>query len=63
MAAELAGMTPGLVGADIQHVCSVAALIAVRRGASAVTMHDLSNAVDRLASVHRYKHIYNCAFT
>jgi ATP-dependent Zn protease len=47
MAKELAGLTPGLVGADIQHVCSVAALIAARRGADAVAMQDLSNAVDR----------------
>jgi cell division protease FtsH len=47
MASELAGLTPGLVGADIAHVCSVAALIAARRGADAVAMQDLSNAVDR----------------
>jgi cell division protease FtsH len=52
MASELAGLTPGLVGADIQHVCSVAALIAARRGADAVAMQDLSNAVDRLVSVY-----------
>jgi ATP-dependent Zn protease len=47
MASELAGLTPGLVGADIQHVRSVAALIAARRGADVVGMQDLSNAVDR----------------
>jgi SpoVK/Ycf46/Vps4 family AAA+-type ATPase len=47
MANELAGLTPGLVGADIQHVCNVAALMARRRGADAVVMQDLSNAIDR----------------
>jgi ATP-dependent Zn protease len=49
MAVDLAGLTPGLVGADIQHVCSVAALIAAGRGADAVAMRDLSDAVDRSA--------------
>jgi cell division protease FtsH len=57
MASELAGLTPGLVGADIAHICSVAALTAARRGADAVAMHDLSSAVDRLVLMTGRNHV------
>jgi ATP-dependent Zn protease len=59
MANELAGLTPGLVGADIQHVCNVAALMARRRGADAVVMQDLSNAIDRYTLSTIY-YLYHC---
>jgi ATP-dependent 26S proteasome regulatory subunit len=47
MASDLAGLTSGLVAADKQHVCTVAGLIAARRGADAVAMRDFSDAIDR----------------
>jgi len=45
---ELAEMTPGFAGAEIANVCNEAALIAARRGKSAVDMDDFNYALDRV---------------
>ena len=47
MAKELAGLTPGLVGADIDFICDTAAKIAAKQQASAVSMLCFSEAIDR----------------
>ncbi|MCS6929291.1 MAG: ATP-dependent zinc metalloprotease FtsH [Saprospiraceae bacterium] len=47
-AESLAEMTPGFVGADIANVCNEAALIAARRGKSAVDMDDFHYALDKV---------------
>jgi AFG3 family protein len=39
---------PGFAGADIANVCNEAALIAARKGKSAVDMSDFQDAVDRV---------------
>ncbi len=44
---KLAAQTPGFVGADIANVCNEAALIAARKGKSAVDMKDFQDAIDR----------------
>ncbi len=44
----LAEMTPGFAGAEIANVCNEAALIAARRGKSAVDMDDFNYALDRV---------------
>jgi len=48
MAKELAGLTPGLVGADIEEICNIAAIAAARKGADGIDIDDLSNAIDRV---------------
>lgn len=44
----LAKQTPGFSGADIANVCNESALIAARKGHSAVTKQDFLDAVDRI---------------
>jgi len=44
----LARQTPGFSGADIANVCNESALIAARKGHSAVTKQDFLDAVDRI---------------
>lgn len=46
--ATLAEMTPGFVGADIANVCNEAALIAARRGKTAVDLDDFNYALDKV---------------
>jgi cell division protease FtsH len=45
---ELAGMTPGLVGADLANLINEAALLAVRRGKEAVGSPELMEALERV---------------
>mmetsp|Transcript_24340 Transcript_24340/g.66059 ORF Transcript_24340/g.66059 Transcript_24340/m.66059 type:complete len:723 (+) Transcript_24340:1201-3369(+) len=45
---RLAALTPGMSGAEIANVCNEAALIAARKGDSAVRMKHLDAAVDRV---------------
>ncbi|HTD94486.1 MAG TPA: ATP-dependent zinc metalloprotease FtsH [Chitinophagaceae bacterium] len=45
---KLAEQTPGFAGADIANVCNEAALIAARKGKTAVDMQDFQDAVDRV---------------
>ncbi|PWK26768.1 cell division protease FtsH [Arcicella aurantiaca] len=45
---ELSAQTPGFAGAEIANVCNEAALIAARRGKSAVDMKDFQEAMDRV---------------
>jgi cell division protease FtsH len=45
---ELAAMTPGMVGADLANLVNEAALLAVRRGKSEVTMQEFGEAVERV---------------
>jgi cell division protease FtsH len=44
---QIAELTPGLTGADLANVVNEAALLATRRHADAVTMADLTEAVER----------------
>jgi cell division protease FtsH len=44
----IAGMTPGMVGADLANVVNEAALLAVRRGHEQVEQSDLEEAVERV---------------
>jgi cell division protease FtsH len=46
----VAGMTAGLVGADLANVVNEAALLAVRREADAVALRDLQEAVERIVA-------------
>jgi cell division protease FtsH len=48
VAEEIAAMTPGFSGADLANLVNEAALLATRRGGSAVTLDDFSNAVERI---------------
>ncbi len=45
---KLAEQTPGFAGADIANVCNEAALIAARKGKTAVDMSDFQDAIDRI---------------
>lgn len=45
---ELAGMTPGMVGADLANLVNEAALLAVRRGKTEVTKSEFEEAVERV---------------
>merc|ERR1719482_1901079 len=47
-AGRLAGLTPGMAGADIQNVCNEAAIVAARRAAEAVSYADFEAAADRV---------------
>ncbi|HVP67548.1 MAG TPA: ATP-dependent zinc metalloprotease FtsH [Anaeromyxobacteraceae bacterium] len=47
---SIAGMTAGLVGADLANVVNEAALLAVRRGAEKVELRDLQEAVERIVA-------------
>jgi len=44
----IAARTPGMVGADLANVINESALLAARRGAEAVEMRDLEEAIDRV---------------
>ncbi|HWQ33733.1 MAG TPA: ATP-dependent zinc metalloprotease FtsH [Blastocatellia bacterium] len=44
----IAARTPGMVGADLANIVNEGALLAARRGAIAVAMHDLEEAIDRV---------------
>ncbi len=44
----IAARTPGMVGADLANVVNEAALLAARRGATAVEMRDFEEAIDRV---------------
>jgi cell division protease FtsH len=46
----IAGMTAGLVGADLANVVNEAALLAVRRSAEKVELRDLQEAVERIVA-------------
>ncbi|RJR54349.1 MAG: ATP-dependent metallopeptidase FtsH/Yme1/Tma family protein [Desulfobacteraceae bacterium] len=46
--AKLAGMTPGMVGADLANIVNEAALLAVRRKKNVVSMAELEEAVERV---------------
>ena len=48
IAGRLAGLTPGMAGADIANVCNEAAIVAARRKGDAVTMDDFEAATDRI---------------
>lgn len=52
----IAARTPGMVGADLANVMNEAALLAARRGASAVEMRDLEEAIDRVMLGLEKKH-------
>jgi cell division protease FtsH len=45
---KIAGMTPGMVGADLANLVNEAALLAVRRNKSFVSMAELEEAVERV---------------
>ena len=44
---QVAGQTPGLVGADLRNIANEAALAAARKGKDAVTMDDFSEAIEK----------------
>jgi AFG3 family protein len=48
IAGRLAGLTPGFAGADIANICNEAAIVAARRAADSVSMHDFEAAIDRV---------------
>ena len=50
---DLARATPGFSGADLANLCNEAALIAVRRGADALSQRDFSTAMDKSCSATR----------
>ncbi len=45
---KIAALTPGFTGADLANLINEAALLATRRRASAVTMDDFNNAIERI---------------
>ena len=47
---KLAGMTPGMVGADLANLVNEAALLAVRRGKKEVGMPEFEEAVERIVA-------------
>ncbi len=47
---ELAGLTPGFVGADLASLVNEAALLAARRGKQTVTMQELTEAIERVTT-------------
>jgi cell division protease FtsH len=46
---EIAGETPGLVGADLRNLVNEAALLAARKGHDAVTAEDFAEALEKIA--------------
>jgi cell division protease FtsH len=46
----VAGITPGFTGADLANLVNEAAILATRRGGSAVTMADMTAAVERIVA-------------
>jgi cell division protease FtsH len=47
---QIAALTPGFTGADLANLVNEAALLATRRNASAVTMEDFNNAIERVVA-------------
>jgi cell division protease FtsH len=47
---QIAGLTPGFSGADLANLVNEAALLATRRGASAVALNDFTEAVERIVA-------------
>ena len=47
---EIAALTPGFTGADLANFVNEAALLATRRGASAVTLADFTQAIERIVA-------------
>jgi len=47
---DIAGISPGFTGADLANLVNEAALIATRRHAKNVSMHDFTNAVERIVA-------------
>ncbi|MBX3616089.1 ATP-dependent zinc metalloprotease FtsH [Nitrosomonas sp.] len=47
---QIAALTPGFTGADLANLVNEAALLATRRAASAVTMEDFNNAIERIVA-------------
>jgi cell division protease FtsH len=47
---KVAGMTPGFAGADLANLINEATLLATRRGAEAVSMADLTSAIERIVA-------------
>ena len=47
---EIAALTPGFSGADLANLINEAALLATRRRADAVTMHDFNVAIERIVA-------------
>jgi cell division protease FtsH len=47
---QIAALTPGFTGADLANLVNEAALLATRRDASAVTMEDFNNAIERVVA-------------
>ena len=47
---KVAGMTPGFAGADLANLINEAALLATRRGGDAVSMDDLTAAIERIVA-------------
>lgn len=49
LAVTLSGLTPGMVGADIEHVCNVAGLLAAKDEAEFIALKHFSAAIDRVS--------------
>ncbi len=47
---KVAGLTPGFTGADLANLVNEAALIATRRGATAISMQDFTQGVERIVA-------------
>src|SRR5262249_49134161 len=47
---QIAALTPGFSGADLENLVNEAALLATRRGGDSVTMEDFNNAVERIVA-------------
>lgn len=45
---DIAKITPGFVGADLENLLNEAAILAARKGSSVITMEDLDEAVDKV---------------
>ncbi|MGI9383054.1 MAG: ATP-dependent zinc metalloprotease FtsH [Methyloligellaceae bacterium] len=57
---QIAAITPGFSGADLENLVNEAALIATRRGAEKVTMDDFTQAVERLvAGIEKRSRVLN----
>ena len=57
---QIAALTPGFSGADLENLVNEAALLATRRGGEAVTMEDFNNAVERIiAGLEKRNRILN----
>src|SRR5690606_28110767 len=47
---QIAALTPGFSGADLENLVNEAALLATRRGGEAVTLADFTEAVERIVA-------------